>query len=105
MKRLALAAVAAALICSSALAQTTNRSGPPLPQNPNGATSNSADDNGINPVATPGAGPSGAVIDSTRSGDNGAYARENAGRSSGQSNSATPNPAPGPRAPDPRAQE
>jgi hypothetical protein len=103
MKTLALAAVAAALLCSSALAQTTNRSGPPLPQNPSGATSNSADDNGINPAATPGAGPSGAVMDSTRSGDDGGYARENSGRTSGQRNNTTPDPAP--RAPGPRAQE
>jgi hypothetical protein len=77
MTRLALAVFTAALISTSALAQTTNQSGPLLPSNPNGSSSNSADENGVSPTGTPGAGPNGTVMDSTKSGDDGAYARQN----------------------------
>ena len=83
MTRYALAVFTAALISTSALAQTVNQSGPPLPANPNASSSNSADENGVSPAGTPGAGPNGTVMDSTQSGDNGAYARQNS-RPSGQ---------------------
>jgi hypothetical protein len=102
MTRFALAVFAAALMSSSAMAQTTNRSGPPLPQNPSGSTSSSTDENGIGPGATPGASPNGAVMDSTRSGDDGAYARQNSNRTTGERNNPNPNPGP---TPDPRAKE
>jgi hypothetical protein len=99
MARFALAVAAVALIATSAMAQNSNQSGPPLPQNPGGATSSSADENGIGGAATPGAGPNGAVMDSTRSGDDGAYARQNSNRTSGQG--ASPAPA-APATPDQR---
>jgi hypothetical protein len=85
MTRLALAALTAALISTSALAQTANQSGPPLPANPNASSGTSSDENGISPTATPGAAPDGGIMDSTRSGDNGAYARRNSG-TTGQGN-------------------
>jgi hypothetical protein len=99
MKILTLAAIIAVLACSSALAQTTNQSGAPLPQNPGGTTSGSSDENGISPLSTPGAGPSGSVMDSTKSGDDGAYARQNSGSTTGQAKGPAQNSTPRPAGP------
>jgi hypothetical protein len=99
MKTFTLAAIMGVLACSSALAQNTNQSGPPLPQNPGATTSGSSDENGISPLSTPGANPNGSVMDSTRSGDDGAYARQNSGSTTGQAKGPGQNSTPRPSGP------
>lgn len=76
MIRLTVAALTAALISSAAIAQEDRAN---LPRDPSAPSSSITDDSGTNPVATPGANPHGGTMDSTKSGDDGAYARENAG--------------------------
>jgi hypothetical protein len=99
MTRFALVAFTAALISTSALAQTKTQSDPPLPVNPNTSNATSADDNGVSSSTMPGTAPNGAVRDTTQSGDNGADARQKA-RTTGQSNPGSSAPASAP-SPDP----
>ena len=95
MTRFALVAFTAALISTSALAQTKTQSDPPLPVNPNTSNATSADDNGVSSSTMPGTAPNGAVRDTTQSGDNGADARQKA-RTTRQSNPGSSAPAPSP---------
>jgi hypothetical protein len=95
MTRFALVAFTAALISTSALAQTKTPSDPPLPVNPNTSNATSSDDNGVGSSTMPGTAGNGAVRDTTQSGDNGADARRKAG-TTGQSSTgpsaASPDP-------------
>jgi len=74
MNRLVAILVASA-ISTTALAQAVDtKSGPKLPVNPNTTNSPGTDDNGIGAFSAPGSTSTGAVRDSTTTGDNGAYA-------------------------------
>ena len=75
MNRLTLVLITSVLLASSALAQSVETKTGPIPVNPNTSNSTSTDENGVNSLAAPGATSTGAVRDSTSTGDNGAYAR------------------------------